>query len=547
MADSGTRKNKRKVESKKVENSTLTLSAEKKSKKTGAEKVEGGKRPRKNKKGNLEEQKDLTTSKETELQLDSEDKSKGKVDENLDSAEKKLEKTKESAEVDAGGEVAGEVEAVNNNSADGEAQANEVAESSEEEEHFDADVLTEFEKINTKSEKITTDTDLGLNKEAVDDQIKQALEYQSPKKKKRKLIVNLIFMLINIILMVFIVKGLVGELAKTGVDVSLGSVVSMQGNKLWWLAAGVLVYIVNMLFQTMLYKVLIRDLTGRNRWGLSYDVAVLGKYYDNVTPFAAGGQPMQIVRLAQNEISPGVSTSIPIIKMIMNNGINVVIAILFFIFGLPKLPTTGGLNDFLMVLLEILGVIGLILNVLTSVFLFLVSSGTLFTRSFVSGLLRLGYKMKIVKNYRQTYKKVINQLAEYKVSMSYLWKHKKLLFKIILLCVLECLSYASLPIFVMLAFSNNIEGSIWLFVFLCFTRHYICAMASSYIPLPGGTGMMEISFIIMFGLFLGDNIVWALLAWRFLTYYLIVLHGFVHELRGIITRIVKNSNKKKVT
>ena len=426
-----------------------------------------------------------------------------------------------------------------------EANVEEKSEEQSAEEQFDAEVLSEFEKISAESESNTTDTDLGLSKEVVDEKIKQALEYQSPKKRKRKLIVNLIFMLINIIFMVFIVKGLIGELQKTGVDINFKTVLKMQGDKLWWIGAGVLVYAIYILSQTLMYKVLIKDLTGKRRWGLSYDVAILGKYYDNVTPFAVGGQPMQIVRLAQNGISPGVSTSIPIIKMIMNNGINMLVAVLFFIFGLPRLPATGGLNDFLMVIIQILGVIGLVITVITVIFMFLISSGTLFTRTFVSGLLRIGYKLKIVKNYRQTFKKVINQLSEYKISMSYLWKHKKLLFKMIFLCLVECLTYASMPLFVMLAFSTNIDTTIWLFILTCFTRHYICTMASSYIPLPGGTGMMEISFIIVFGLAIGDNIVWALLFWRFLTYYVIILHGFVHELRSITTRIIKNGRKRK--
>jgi len=174
----------------------------------------------------------------------------------------------------------------------------------------------------------------------------------------------------------------------------------------------------------------------------------------------------------------------------------------------------------------------------------------------VSGLLRLGYKLKIVKNYRKSFKKVINQLSEYKSSMSYLWKHKKLLIKIIVLSLVECLTYASMPIFMVLAFSGNIDMSMSMLILICLTKHYVCSMASSFIPLPGGTGLMEISFIFLyfvisfiflFGITIGDYVVWALLAWRFFTYYLIILHGFVHELRIIVTKLVKNSKKRKVT
>ena len=152
---------------------------------------------------------------------------------------------------------------------------------------------------------------LGLSQEIVDEKMKEALETQSPKKRKKSTIINACLLIFNLIFMFFIVKNLISSVGEDGS--SLSSVIKMQGDRLWWLAGGVLAYIFYMFVQTIMYKVIIRDFTGRNRWWLSYDVAITGKYYDNVTPFAVGGQPMQIVKLAQNDISAGVSTSIPII------------------------------------------------------------------------------------------------------------------------------------------------------------------------------------------------------------------------------------------
>ena len=66
-------------------------------------------------------------------------------------------------------------------------------------------------------------------------------------------------------------------------------------------------------------------------------------------------------------------------------------------------------------------------------------------------------------------------------------------------------------------------------------------MAGSYIPLPGATGLMEIAFIALYGEFVGDAIVWALLTWRIISYYFILIHGFTNE----ITKIAKNVSKSK--
>ena len=69
-------------------------------------------------------------------------------------------------------------------------------------------------------------------------------------------------------------------------------------------------------------------------------------------------------------------------------------------------------------------------------------------------------------------------------------------------------------------------------------------MAGSYIPLPGATGLMEIAFIALYGEFVGDAIVWALLAWRILSYYLILVHGFVNEIGKIVKNVSKGRKSK---
>lgn len=401
---------------------------------------------------------------------------------------------------------------------------------------------TEVEVFETETGEqlmIAEDDGMGLSKDLVETKLKEAFEYEKPKRKKKSTIVSLILLFVNLFFMFFIVKGLIKNIG----DVDFKQVLAAQGSKMWWLAGGVLMYCVYMFTQTTMYKVLIRNITGKNRWKLAYDVAVVGKYYDNVTPFAVGGQPMQIVKLAKNGISAGVSTSIPIIKMLINTIVSVFITAVFLLFGLPNLPVMSGLNGFLLTLFEILGVIGFIITFLMTLFMVILSSGNIVTRSFISWVIRVGYRLHLVKNYREALKKTINQVAEYKSSMTYLRKHPKLLIKMILLSIVESLSYATLVYFVVMAFSPETNTTI-AFFFFCIVKYYICAMASSFIPLPGGTGMMEISFIFLF-MELETTIVFALLAWRFLTYYLILIHGFTHEFIGIMKNLHRNRKIKE--
>ena len=56
----------------------------------------------------------------------------------------------------------------------------------------------------------------------------------------------------------------------------------------------------------------------------------------------------------------------------------------------------------------------------------------------------------------------------------------------------------------------------------------IIDMTASFIPLPGGTGVSDLSFLAVFSsLFTVKMTFWALLLWRVFTYYIFIAHGLV--------------------
>ena len=130
--------------------------------------------------------------------------------------------------------------------------------------------------------------------------------------------------------------------------------------------------------------------------------------------------------------------------------------------------------------------------------------------------------------------------------MKFLVKNKKLFFKMIILNILECLSYSMMTYFVVRAFVSGGDSATFGFLLACLAKYYICYMASCYIPLPGGTGLMEITFIFLFGIVVQDYIVWALLVWRIISYYFILIHGFSQEMVQITKNLIANKKKKEV-
>jgi len=384
-------------------------------------------------------------------------------------------------------------------------------------------------------------TDSMIDESLVEAKLKEALETESPKSKKKSLITNLIFLALNIFVLVFIIRTCMGETK----GVPLKEIIRTQGTQLWWLLGGVGLFILMFFADTMMFYCLIKRSTGKGRLGLAYKVSSVGKYYDAITPFSVGGQPSQIINLARAGVSPGVATSIPIIKLIIYSLVYTLVILGFLIFGLPFLPIESNLVEFFKIFLKFFAYLGLLFTALVCVVFMLVGNGKIIGRSVVRWVVRLGYKMRIVKDYRKSYNKIMNQVLEYQSSMQYLRRNKGTLFACIFFGLIEVLAYFSIPFTVVMAFTANPITSFSLgmaTLLICIVKFMVCQMASVVIPLPGGTGMMEISFAILFGgtSMLGAYFAFGLLAWRLLTYYLTIIQGFTVSTVDNITRMVKN-------
>ena len=80
--------------------------------------------------------------------------------------------------------------------------------------------------------------------------------------------------------------------------------------------------------------------------------------------------------------------------------------------------------------------------------------------------------------------------------------------------LIRMIIYYSIPFFIISFFNGGIEGDMFMNIFVMCN---LVDMASSFFPLPGGTGMNALSFQSAFATIVGqgDILVWVLLGWRF--------------------------------
>ena len=385
-----------------------------------------------------------------------------------------------------------------------------------------------------------------IDVDAAQERLNEA-EKKDPKKKKKSFIWNLIFLIINVLFMVFVLKSLLKENAGS----SLGEVIAQQGTKLYWLIGAVVCFFGLYLVSALNISVFLKNTTGKWHFWLSLKVAVLGKYYDYITPMAVGGQPSQILNLIKGGITPGVATSIPIIKMIIQQLVHWVFVIAIYVFLVPLIPPESGLVNLLIILLKILGVVGIIITTFISMSFLFLGSSKIVGRKIAKWSIRFGYRLRIVKNYRKSYDKFMRQVVEYQSSMRYLAKNKGVLVMSIIYSVLDLLFYTSIGFFCCMAFSTTVtaEGFVPVFVIWLISvgRYMVVEQASTIMILPGGTGIKEIAFLIMYNFFFknSNTVAWSFFSWRMFDYYLVLIIGFIYILIKFIVELVVSRKKKK--
>ena len=109
----------------------------------------------------------------------------------------------------------------------------------------------------------------------------------------------------------------------------------------WWLIIpAALCFIVAITLEIYKYALMLWKMAPKkaqiinDEWKIARRTVLLGRYYDNITPAAIGGQPFQIYYMRKNaHISNGLATTIPIFGMITIQISFIIIALICFLFG----------------------------------------------------------------------------------------------------------------------------------------------------------------------------------------------------------------------
>lgn len=345
--------------------------------------------------------------------------------------------------------------------------------------------------------------------------IDEASEKIKEQKSKKSKIFNISFFLLNIVVLVII---LVVQLNKDGVTSISEAFLGNVGLRYVFLAA--LMFALIMIVDSLRTYILIKKSTKRNMPIISYKGTATEKYYDSITPMSFGGQPFMIFYLSSRQIKPSVATSIPVARLMFSQIAFVLTTIVVLLCNMQIFDNVTTESN----VVYVISIISLVAIVLLIAGIIILSTSKKIAPKLVMGTLKLGHKMHLVKDYEQTFTKIMRHVLEYQKSMIYFTKDIFTSLSMFTLSVGMFFLKALIPYFIYLAMIPNPAVSFW----EIFARIMLCDLVAHIIPFPGGAGVVELSFNALFrSLFTDGTLFWAMLLYRFFSYYIYLLQGFV--------------------
>ncbi len=245
---------------------------------------------------------------------------------------------------------------------------------------------------------------------------------------------------------------------------------------------------------------------------------IIVQFFNGITPFSTGGQPMEVYMLTKHGISANKGTMI-----ILQNFIFYQIALV--IFGILAVGYNYYFHIFPRVtLLKKLVFLGFFINTLVAIGIFIISFSKKTTTMIMKIIVRILTKIRIVKDQEKLESNFNKRLDEFHKSAKELRKRKSLCILGVLCNLLSLACLYIIPLFII--YGMNDYTSINLFE--CLTASAYVLLIGAFVPIPGASGGIEYGFLTFFGNFLTSSAnSAAMLIWRFITYYFAMIIGAI--------------------
>lgn len=245
-----------------------------------------------------------------------------------------------------------------------------------------------------------------------------------------------------------------------------------------------------------------------------FRVSILGEFYCYVTPGASGGQPVVIYQMYKRKVPVGDATSIQLVHH------------LFFQMGQIIIATTLVATHWSFIMEQVGGslpilIFGYCFNFIVLVLLLLLCLTRRPVRWTLEMLTRLAEKLRL-KRLAALRETILRTADQFHDATQKIKKNPAEIVRQLAIGLLRVLSLNSVMYFVYrgLGLTGHGYGQL-------LAMSVMLYISAAYTPLPGASGAQEGFFALYFaGMFPNGQIFSSMLAWRFITYYLVLAVGF---------------------
>lgn len=327
--------------------------------------------------------------------------------------------------------------------------------------------------------------------------------------------------------------GVTTSIVFKNLDVGLlSSVLKIVDEK--YLAIGALAIFINIGLEGLVLRILIDGIYKVKVKFRGLKLATIGFYYNLVTPFASGSQPMQIYILTKYKMPLSKAGAIITNKSILYQFVVTVYCSLLMIFNFKVIKSQ-------MNALMPLVILGIAMNLFTIFMALLVILNPIKVKQYFRIFTNFIFKFKLFKSLEKKSDGIEKFIDDYSESIQFFMKNKKLMATTIILTIIQISFYFSISFWIYKAF--NLQGHTYLNIL---TLQVLLYMAISPIPTPGNVGANELAFFTIFkGVFPSYLMGYAVFLYGGFMYYLILIGSGIftiithHRIKSINTQNTK--------
>ena len=219
-----------------------------------------------------------------------------------------------------------------------------------------------------------------------------------------------------------------------------------------WILIGLICLFAEWSLEALVMHIPLKKMYPKHKYMLSLKTNIIGRLFNNITPFSSGGQPFQAYILKKHGLRASDTLSVLMMKFVVYQIGLFAWAIVLLFMNLNFFNNT--FNDYIWLV-----VLGFVMNLIATIFILIAGINKNIILKIARPLIKLGSKIKIgkrhlVKDLDTTLNKVEDSISNYSMQFNNMKGQKSILIKMFVVQIFQFLAYFSIPFMIYKAFGN---------------------------------------------------------------------------------------------